>query len=331
MPFVTYQDKNYEIAAQESVLDTLLRHEVDIPYACKAGVCQVCVMVCEQGSVDLAATDGLEDIQIDNGYFFTCQCHPTESLTIRDADENGLFSQARVVEKSILSADVCRIRLKTATKLYYRAGQFLNIRMQGEHIRSYSLASLPIQDDFLELHIKRMKNGQMSNWLFNDVQPHDVLEIQGPFGECFYQPGQLDSNILMIATGTGLTPLMGILREAIESGHKGKISLYHGDSSQSGLYLHKTLKALASENSSIDYYPCVSTENDGCDVDIYKGRASEQAFTNHVNLEDSLVYLCGSPEMVDSAQLQALACGAAASRIFADPFVTKDLRLGKER
>jgi len=331
LPTITFQNKSYKTKKHESVLDALLRHEVDIPYACKAGVCHVCVMVCDDGELDLSAVEGLRDIQIENGYFLSCQCIPEHGLSVKNADESGLFSRAKVIAKEAFTEDVCRFRLKTATQLYYRAGQFINIKKSNGQIRSYSLASLPTQDDFLELHIKRMRNGQLSNWLFDDVQVEDVLEIQGPYGDCFYQPGHLDSDILMIATGTGLAPLIGILREAVEAGHRGKISLYHGDRDFSGLYLHEELKSLAIEHHNIEYFPCVSGEVVGAEESVFNGRASELAFINHDSLIGHLVYLCGSPEMVDYSRTKSLDKGAEANKVYADPFVTKDLRLGRER
>lgn len=337
LSLITYNNNHYASKAGESALDTLLRHDINIPYACKAGVCHVCVMQCQQGALPPGSTIGLKDVQVTNGNFLACQCVPTEDLVVSDAEELGLFSQVKVIAKDILSPDVCRVRMRTATDLYYRAGQFVNLRMNDKDIRSYSLASLPTQDDFLELHIKRMYNGVVSNWLFDKVEIGDVLDIQGPFGDCFYMPQNINSDILMIGTGTGLAPLIGILREAIERGHQGNIRLYHGERNTEQLYLVSQLRQLVAEHNNIQYFPCTSIESTStesaskkCAVQtdgIFQGRASDLAFASHRDLAENMIYLCGSASMVDESRYQAQLNGATPENIYADPFVTKDLRL----
>ena len=326
MIVLSYKNRSFETKDGESVLDALLRHDINIPYACKAGVCHVCVMQCQQGSIPTGSAVGLKDSQTEKGDFLACQCIPTEDLSICDAEELGLFGQVKVIQKDYLSTDVCRLRMRTATDLYYRAGQFLNLRMTSDDVRSYSLASLPTQDEYLELHIKRMRNGIVSNWLFKDVNPGDILEIQGPFGDCFYMPGNADANILMIGTGTGLAPLYGILREAIAQGHQGQISLYHGEYDANGLYLDDELNKLIASHENIHYFPCASSKSDSAIDNLYIGKASDLAFANNPNLVESLIYLCGSPSMVDESRHQALLNGARLSNINMDPFISKDLR-----
>lgn len=331
MPIITYKNNHYETETDESVLDALLRHNIDIPYACKAGVCHVCVMHCQLGLLPSGSTVGLKGSEVAQGNFLACQCIPVENLGISDAGEFALFSQAKVIANVYLSDEVCRIKLRTAPNLNYRAGQFINLRMPAGEIRSYSLASLPSQDDFLELHIKRMLNGVVSNWLFDQVQSGDTLDIQGPFGDCFYMHEKFESEILMIGTGTGVGPLIGILREAIENGHKDQISLYHGENHAEGLYLDNELREIIAPHPNIQYFPCALstgvTEIEG----IFQGKASDLAFMDNLNLAESLIYLCGSPAMVEESSKQAQSNGAELSQIYTDTFVTKDLRMGKER
>jgi NAD(P)H-flavin reductase/ferredoxin len=321
----------YESKTDESILDTLLRHNIDIPYACKAGVCNTCVMVADGGKPSCNATLGLKETLVEQGYFLSCQCVPSAPISVRKADEFGLFSQALVIQKSHLSKDVCRLRLRTSTDLYYRAGQYINIRGLNEQIRSYSLASVPTQDDYLELHIKRMPNGLVSDWLFNDVSLEDTLDIQGAYGDCYYLPNNPDKDILMIGTGTGLAPLIGILRDAIASGHQGQIRLYHGDKEPDGLYLDDDLRTFADMHDNVHYIPCVSVSTGDVGEDIFKGRAADRAFTDNKDLKGQSVYLCGSPEMVKSARKIAYLSGASMKDIYADPFITKDLRQAGEQ
>ena len=335
MTSITYQNQQHDVNPQETVLDCLLRHDVDIPYACKAGVCHVCVMACEEGDVPSEAINGLRDIQIDNGYFLACQCVPAQSLKIDIADESRLFSIAWLESKTSLSDTISKLILKPKIKLDYLAGQFINIRMNKSHIRSYSLANMPNQDGTIELHIKKMHNGKLSHWLVDDSNVTDEIEIQGPFGFCTYQLAITDKDIIMIATGTGLAPVLGVLMDAFAHSHTGHISLYHGGRQLSDLYQHQRLVELAESHENFDYYPCITKSDNASNeaVNITTGRASEKAFSSYTEqqLANTHVYLCGSPEMVDNSKQQALILGAQETQIHCDPFVTKDLRLGKVR
>jgi len=322
---ITYNHIEYPLLDDESVLDCLLRNEVDIPYACKQGVCQVCAMQCSSGDISSEATAGLSSTQVENKHFLSCQCIPETNLQVKDIDELGLYSQTLVIDKTILTDSVCSIKLKAATEVYYRAGQFINIRMSDSHVRSYSIASQPTEDHYLELHIKKMENGLLSTWIYDELKIGDILNIQGPFGSCYYPINYTLKNILMIATGTGISPILGILKDALNSGHQGQINIYHGDKQRVDLYTHETLLALEQQNNNLHYYPATSVENQSQN-NIFHGRAADLAFTNHVDLNDHLVYLCGSPEMVDIAKSRAKARGADAKMIHADPFVSKDLR-----
>jgi len=323
---INYQNEQYESIADESVLDTLLRHNIDIPFSCNAGVCHCCIMVSDSINYPNEANLGLKDTLIEQGYILSCQCKPTDTISVKLAEQYEIFAKALVIEKKMLSDNVCQLKLHSAVNLYYRAGQYINVRMNNTQIRSYSLASLPTQDDFLELHIKRMPGGIVSNWLCDEIRQGDTIEIQGAYGDCFYLKKHADRDIVMIATGTGLAPLFGIVREAIIHGHHGDIKLYHGEREQQDLYLDTELRLMAEQHQNFSYFPCVSNSDSNNDKHIFHSRASELAFTQNKNLANCVLYLCGSPEMVSSARKQAYLNGADIKNIYADPFISKELR-----
>jgi len=323
---ITYKEQHYESLEGETILKALLRNNVCVPYSCKAGVCNVCVLAGDHNEHSIEATNGLKNTLVRQGFFRACQSIPTKDISLRNVEDINLFSPASVFEKDFLAPDICRLRMRPATDLFYHAGQYLNFRIPNDESRSYSLASLPAQDEYLEFHIKSMENGIVSNWLFNEVQVGDILDIQGPFGECFYLPENDSGDILMIGTGTGLAPLIGILRDAINSGHHGKIQIYHGVQSETDLYLHKPLEEISKTFKNIEYFPCISKPTASMDPAIHEGFAADLAFLNNTSLKGSLVYLCGSPEMVTIARKKAYLMGADMKHIYMDPFITKNLR-----
>ena len=96
---------------------------------------------------------------------------------------------ARVLAVDKLSPRIVRVRLDPAERIDYRPGQFLNLFRGDGLVRSYSIASIPQTEEFLELHVARIDGGRMSNWIHYDLQTDEKLEISAPLGDCYYQPG----------------------------------------------------------------------------------------------------------------------------------------------
>jgi NAD(P)H-flavin reductase len=212
----------------------------------------------------------------------------------------------------------------TRHPLYYHAGQFVNLRRADGLVRSYSLASVPRHDQHLEVHVKRLQNGRMSNWICDELQVDDALDLSGPHGECFYVPGNSDQAVLLIGTGTELAPLLGIVRDALGSGHQGPVHLYHGSHEHTGLYAMDLLQSLVEQYPHFHYTPCVSGPSGP--TPMRAGRADDNAFADLPNLRGWRVFLCGNPLMVRSARKKAYLAGVDMAEIYVDPFEVADLR-----
>ena len=324
MTALTYNGLRYDCRDDETVLDASLRQNMGIPFSCRNGICQVCLQRCVNGSVPAIAQKGLRPGLRASGYFLPCKCVPTDDMEIAPPRDTDLYSPAFVHRKELLAPDVCRLLLEPATALYYHAGQFINLRRADGLTRSYSLASVPQDDPYLELHVKRMPGGTLSNWIFDTLRAGDEIEIQGSQGRNYYAVSDAAQPMLLVATGTGLAPLMGIARDALLSGHTGEIFLYHGSREPQGLYLHKDTLGLCGQYTNFHYTACVS----GNDVPagVYRGRVHEIAFGLHANLRGWRLHLAGRSEMVHAAENLALRAGARPADIFADPFELKDRR-----
>ena len=152
-----YCDREYECRDGETVLDALMRQGVEIPFSCRAGICHVCLQRCVSGGVDADAQRGLRPALRAAGYFLPCRCRPRTNLEFAPPRPEDLYTTATVHAKELLAPNICRLLLEPANVPAYRPGQFINLRRADGLTRSYSLASLPAEDDFLELHVARMK------------------------------------------------------------------------------------------------------------------------------------------------------------------------------
>lgn len=324
-----YKGKTYQCRPDETILDALMRQGVEMAFSCRNGICHVCLHRCTKGVVPDDATKGiLPDLQ-SRGYFLPCKCTPTTAIEIEPPIADDLYTPATVYEKEMLSPDICRLLLEPVSMPAYHSGQFINLRNADGVVRSYSLASVPGQDYFLEIHVKRKKNGTLSNWILDELQVNDEIEIQGPQGECFYVPGDETGNLLLVGTGTGLAPLIGIVRDALHHGHSGEIFLYHGAHDAADLYWHKHLLALCGEHKNFHYIACVS--GDAVPAGMLAGRVHQVALSCHEDLSTWRIYLAGLSEMVHAAEQGALKAGAKQSSILSDPFLYKNLRQRKRK
>lgn len=315
---INYEGKKYQCRENETVLQVFMRHGVTVPFSCGNGICHVCLHRCESGTIPSESQKGLRTSLQLLDYFLICKCIPNSDMHITAPRDADLFHQAIVYKKELLAPDICRVVLEPATQLYYHPGQFINLRNQQGEIRSYSLASVPSEDYFLEIHVKRVAGGIMSKWIFDSLLESDELEIQGATGSCFYVQGEQDQPLLLVGTGSGLSPLIGIARDALINSHTGPIHLYHGSRHLHGLYFQEEMKALSERYENFHYASCISGYETA--QGYRNGRANDVALADHSNLKGWRVYLCGEPGMVETMQQTVLDAGANPLEIHSDPF-----------
>ena len=107
-------------------------------------------------------------------------------------------------------------------------GQHVDVRLTAEDgyqsERSYSIASAPGTTD-LELTVERIDDGEVSPWLTEEAQPGDQFELRGPVGGYFVWDASLEGPVLLVAGGSGLVPLMAILRHHENTGSSADLRL----------------------------------------------------------------------------------------------------------
>lgn len=319
MPKIVFEDREYLSEDNESVLDCLLRHDVSVHYSCRAGICQSCMMTMKEGTPTEASQKGLKDALKAQNYFLMCALVPESDITIARPGKDFQNVETDVLALDKLNDNILRVRLARPEGYDYFPGQFLNLENPDGIERSYSLASLPDDEDFLELHISHIRNGKVSGWVHSTMKVGDTVSISPAAGDCLYTPNTPEQSLLLVGTGTGLAPLYGILRDALRQGHQGQIHLYHGSSTPEGLYLVDNLRNLDARHTNVHYHPCVSrgTPPEG----IASGRADQKALEQNSKLDGWRIFLCGREDMVTSIRKKAFLAGASMKDIYADPFI----------
>lgn len=128
----------------------------------------------------------------------------------------------------------------------YRPGQFLTMRvpsdLTGSAARCYSLASSPHTDDAHKVTVKRTNGGYVSNWLCDNVSVGDTIDALPPSGQ--FTPADLDADFLLWAAGSGVTPVMSILKSALAAG-TGRVVLCYANRDERSVIFAAELRDLA--------------------------------------------------------------------------------------
>lgn len=150
--------------------------------------------------------------------------------------------QLDVVEVIEETADARSFVLRGEKRLSYRPGQFLTIRLPGPASRCYSLAGCPFTDALLKVTVKRVAGGYGSNWLCDEVRVGDTLDVLPPTGT--FTPRDMDGDFLLVAGGSGITPLMSIAKSVLHAG-RGRVVLVYTNRDERSVIYREELRELA--------------------------------------------------------------------------------------
>jgi NAD(P)H-flavin reductase/ferredoxin len=318
MSSVSFKNQFYTLEPQESVLQCLLRHEIDYPNSCQVGICQSCLIKIKDGVVNPVWQEGLPETLKAQGYFLACFAKPEAALQVSSPESAECEVSAKIIDIKSLNYNVMRVKLRVDNLEHWIPGQYLSLINPEGTIRSYSIANIPIQEGFIELHIKIYPGGSMGQWLVSKATKNIEVKLRGPFGRCFYfNPEQLAFNMLLAGTGTGLAPLIAIIKSALSQNHQGTITLVHGGLSDEDIYYKEELEMLSMLFPSFVYDPCV-LQSQG----LFPEASIERRTLMHLNHpKETRVYVCGPKETTDKLKKQIFLAGVPSQAILSDVFL----------
>lgn len=151
----------------------------------------------------------------------------------------------RVAEVVPETADACSLVFEDAP-FSYRPGQFLTLRIPsdrcGSVARCYSLSSSPHVDGRLQVTVKRTVDGYGSNWICDSVSAGDEIESLVPAG--IFTPASLDDDLLLFAAGSGITPVISIVKSVLAQG-SGRVVLVYANRDDRSVIFAGVLRELA--------------------------------------------------------------------------------------
>lgn len=309
----------------ENLLDVLMRENVPVSYSCTAGRCGTCRCKVLDGDVDerlaiaphLLPADGVRRV-------LACQTWLDSDCVIEipEPDEVVVHPakvlKATVVEIHDATHDIRVLRLKPAKSLAFAPGQYATLQFSPEYARQYSMAGLD-HDELLEFHVRLVPNGRVSGYVANSLSVGDTVRVSGPLGTSYLRRKH-EGPMICVAGGTGLAPVLSIVRGALESGMRNPIHVYFGVRSEQELYGDARLADLSERYSNLHFHIVVSSGDvrDG----HRRGLVTEAVAQDWPVLEGWRAYLCGAPIMVDAARGLLVNRGVNDDHIYADAFYT---------
>jgi NAD(P)H-flavin reductase/ferredoxin len=309
--------KVYECRARETVLDALLRQNVEVSYACREQICMSCIMRCLNGAPPPASQLNLkETLRLQNS-FLACGCYPERDMEIALPQESMVHQvSAEVVERNRLNSFTIELVLQCATPLDYHAGQtviLMNAELIGKRLPIVSPSSAKSTGRY-EVHVQRIPGGFFSEWVHDHLRIGDKMTLCGVDGELFYILGHPRKPLLLAGWNGGLGGVMGILQDAFENGHSGPVYLLHGATSRDYLYYVDELTEIGRHYPNFRYVPCV--EQGPAPSGCHSGTVAAAAKELLPKLTDWSIYLCGPREPVHQMQRQSYLSGAAMNEIY---------------
>ena len=209
---------------------------------------------------------------------------------------------ARVVAKRAESARAVTVELQPNHHFDgFRPGQHVNVtvKVDGRRVtRSYSLTGVPRADGRISLTVQRVDGGVVSGHLYTDLRVGDVVELGAAFGDMTL-PAELPSKILLLAAGSGITPLVSLVRELGQRGMPVDTTLVYWARHRADLCFASELKALAQREPNFALRFAL-TGDAVTGTDELRGRPSPALIARIApDLHERAVYACGPAGFVD--------------------------------
>ncbi len=318
--------RRFAAAPDRSILDAAFAAQLDLPHACRSGNCGACRARLLEGRILYPRGQplGLTADEVSAGYVLLCQAEASTDIridvaAIQRADLAVLkHLPCRISRVERWSPDVLGLflRLPSAERLDFAPGQFVNVLLAGGRRRSYSIASPPHAARPLELHVRRVPGGLFSGPLFETDMTGRLLTIEGPLGNFVYREGA--GPLLLMAGGTGLAPILSILRHVLENRIERRIYLYRGATIEREMYVDARLAALAAAHRNLTVVTTLTDPAAGWPG--RRGPVHRAVLEDFQDLAHFDLYAAGPPAMIAALREDFAARGIDPARIAVDPF-----------
>jgi anthranilate 1,2-dioxygenase reductase subunit len=301
----------FPVQANEILLDAALRSGINIPLDCREGVCGTCQGRCESGDYTQEYVDdeALSALDLAQRKMLSCQTRVQSDAAFYFDFDSSLCNavgpalqhgRVRAVQQVSPSTAILHVNAE-GQQLDYLPGQYARLQIPGTDAkRSYSFANQPNAGNQLQFLIRLLPDGVMSNYLRERCQVGDPINFEAPLGAFYLR--HVDKPLVLVAGGTGLSALLGMLDDIADRGGCGQpVHLYYGVREVADLCETTRIEAYAQRIPGFRYTPVIS--NASSDWTGKRGYISEHFDSDSLRAGPCDLYVCGPPPMVESIKV----------------------------
>tara|TARA_R110001583_G_scaffold171120_1_gene324580 strand:+ start:19207 stop:20292 length:1086 start_codon:yes stop_codon:yes gene_type:complete len=329
------------VKAGDNLLKAALQADIAWPHDCRVGSCGTCKCKLVDGKIKALADFSyvLEGDELQDGYILACQTQLRSNVSIDvalldDSEKQSHWESDAVITKiTDLTYDIKEVIIEIdANELpkgvsLFKAGQYADLKIPDlEEGRNYSFATAPQpgQNQF-KFYIRKVPGGEFTSWLFEGDRTGQSLTMSGPFGLFGLKEDRLP--MTCVAGGSGMSAVISVLQQALESGLKRDVRFLFGARTQADLYCGELIDQLAADwekkkLGKFVYIPCLSQEPDDSSWQGRRGSCIDYIVEDGVALSGQ-AYLCGPPGMIDAGINVFVTNGITNDAIFFDKFLDK--------
>ena len=310
----------------ETILRAGLAAGFAMPYECASGSCSSCKGRLLEGSVDPLWADatGLSERDRRKGdRILCCQALPRDDCTVqvRLGQVEGARQEpapapfaATVETLERLVPGVIAFNCRPAQPVPFLPGQFVLLQVPGGQRRAYSMANTA--PETLAFIVKEKPGGHASRFLFEELAAGDPVSLEGPYGRAYLRtPPQRE--IVCVAGGSGLAPMLSVARAAIADPDTPAVRLFFGVNSADELFMADEMQALAAEHDRLSLTLVVRDGAPGAAT----GLVGDVALAAMEELAECDFYMAGPPGLIDAILRPVMRSGKVRpERIFFDRF-----------
>jgi ring-1,2-phenylacetyl-CoA epoxidase subunit PaaE len=249
---------------------------------------------------------------------------------------NAAFHPLRVREVRRETRDAVSIAFETPEELRdlyrFQAGQYLTLKtdLEGQEVRrNYSVCVSPL-DGELRIAVKEVAGGLFSRWANRELKAGDVLDVMPPMGRFTCAPdGEATHRYVGVAGGSGITPLMSLIKTVLKSEPNSRFTLLYGNRNTASVIFLEELAGLKNRfMDRLEVYHFLEDEAE--EIELFNGLLNrekcDEVFSTLVRPgEVDCFYICGPGPMMDAAEHALLTKGVPSERIKIERFTTDAL------
>jgi Na+-transporting NADH:ubiquinone oxidoreductase subunit F len=324
--------KELQVLGGGTLLSALMERGIFIPSACGGrGSCGYCKVTVLEGGGSLLPTETpyLEPEEVKDHVRLSCQIKVRGDIEIEIPPELFLIKEfrARVERMQNLTDEIkeLRLRLIEPDTITFKAGQYIQFQVPEYEecpesvYRAYSIASPSHGPSSITLVVTKVPEGLATTFIHEVLREGDEIFFNGPYGEFYLRDSERE--ILLVATGSGLAPIMSILHQVAEEKIPRKVTLIFGARHKKDLFYMEEIEALKKEIPHLEFIPTLSRPLEEDRWEGERGRVTDVLEKIVRDGENKEAYLCGNPPMVNSCvELLTTRKGVPQELIFFDTF-----------